>query len=83
MVGEVRFANAGSVGLPYEVDAAARCLWVADGRAELQRTPHDAAGAGRRMLGEPLADPEIDRATASDYSMVGPGMPRAPVNLPA
>jgi hypothetical protein len=32
---------------------------------------------------EPLADPEIDRATASDYSMIGPGMPRAPVNLPA
>jgi uncharacterized protein YhbP (UPF0306 family) len=22
-------------------------------------------------------------ATASDYSMIGPGMPRAPVNLPA
>jgi hypothetical protein len=48
--GEVRFVNAGSVGLPYEGDGAARWLWVADGRAEPQRTPYDAAGAGRRML---------------------------------
>ena len=49
-VGEVRFVNAGSVGLPYEGDGAARWLWVTDGRPELQRTPYDAAGAGRRML---------------------------------
>jgi hypothetical protein len=83
LVGEVRFLNAGSVGLPDEGDGAARWLWVADGRAELQRTPDDAAGARRRMLGEPLADLEIDRATASDYLMIGPGMPRAPVELSA
>ena len=50
LVGEVRFVNAGSVGLPYEGDGAAHWLWVADGRAEPQRTPYDAAGAGRRML---------------------------------
>ena len=50
LVGEVRFVNAGSVGLPYEGDGAARWLWVADGRPELQRTPYDAAAAGRRML---------------------------------
>ena len=31
MVGGVRFVNAGSVGLPYEGDGAARWLWVADG----------------------------------------------------
>jgi predicted phosphodiesterase len=50
MVGEVRFVNAGSVGLPYEGDGAARWLWLADGEPELRRTPYDAAAAGRRML---------------------------------
>ena len=49
-VGGVRFVNAGSVGLPYEGDGAARWLWVADGEPELRRTPYDAAAAGRRML---------------------------------
>ena len=37
VVGKVRFINAGSVGLPYEGDGAARWLWVADGVPEL---PH-------------------------------------------
>ncbi len=45
-VGAVRFVNAGSVGLPYEGDGAARWLWVRDGRPELCRTAYDAAGAG-------------------------------------
>ena len=49
-IGDVRVVNAGSVGLPYEGDAAARWLWVSDGRPELRRTPYDAAAAGRRML---------------------------------
>ena len=49
-VGEVRFVNAGSVGLPYEGDGAARWLWLADAEPELRRTPYDAAAAGRRML---------------------------------
>ena len=49
-VGDVRFINAGSVGLPYEGDGAARWLWLADGEPELRRTPYDAAAAGRRML---------------------------------
>ena len=49
-VGEVRFINAGSVGLPYEGDGAARWLWLEDGEPELRRTPYDAAAAGRRML---------------------------------
>jgi putative phosphoesterase len=50
MVGDVRFVNAGSVGLPYEGDGAARWLWVVDGDPGLRRTEYDAAGAGRRML---------------------------------
>ena len=46
----VRFVNAGSVGLPYEGDGAARWLWVADGEPALRQTAYDAAGAGARML---------------------------------
>jgi predicted phosphodiesterase len=49
-VGAIRFVNAGSVGLPYEGDGAARWLWVADGVPDLRRTEYDAAAAGRRML---------------------------------
>jgi predicted phosphodiesterase len=37
-VGAARFVNAGSVGLPYEGDGAARWLWVADGEPELRST---------------------------------------------
>ena len=50
VVGGVRFLNAGSVGLPYEGDGAARWLWVSDGVPELRRTAYDAAGTGSRML---------------------------------
>jgi predicted phosphodiesterase len=50
VVGAVRFVNAGSVGLPYEGDGAARWLWVADGAPDLRRTRYDAARAGARML---------------------------------
>ena len=46
----MRFLNAGSVGLPYEGDGAARWLWLDDGRPELRRTAYDAAAAGARML---------------------------------
>jgi predicted phosphodiesterase len=49
-VGEVRFVNAGSVGLPYEGDGAARWLWVGDGEPALRHTAYDAADAGARML---------------------------------
>ena len=49
-VGDVRFLNAGSVGMPYEGDGAARWLWVADGVPELRRTEYDSLAAGRRML---------------------------------
>jgi diadenosine tetraphosphatase ApaH/serine/threonine PP2A family protein phosphatase len=50
IVGSVRFVNAGSVGLPYEGDAAARWLWLADGLPELRHTGYDAGAAGARIL---------------------------------
>jgi putative phosphoesterase len=50
-VGGVRFVNAGSVGLPYEGDGAARWLRVVDGVPKLRITTYDAAAAGARMLG--------------------------------
>jgi predicted phosphodiesterase len=50
LIGDVRFVNAGSVGLPYEGDGAARWLWIADGEPELRQTAYDAAGAGARIL---------------------------------
>ena len=50
VVGSVRFINAGSVGLPYEGDGAARWLWVADGVPHLRHTTYDAALAGARIL---------------------------------
>lgn len=46
----VRFVNAGSVGLPYEGDGAARWLWVAGGVPDRRETSYDAAAAGTRML---------------------------------
>jgi predicted phosphodiesterase len=62
-VGRVRFVNAGSVGLPYEGDGAARWLWVADGEPELRSTAYDAAGAGRRILESGW--PDEDSTTAA------------------
>jgi predicted phosphodiesterase len=50
VVGDVRFVNAGSVGLPYEGDGAARWLLVVDGEPELRRTAYEAAAAGAHML---------------------------------
>jgi putative phosphoesterase len=50
VVGSVRFVNAGSVGLPYEGDPAARWALVSDGAPELRHTAYDGAAAGRRML---------------------------------
>ena len=49
MVNDVRFVNAGSVGLPYKGDGDARWLWIEDGVPHLRRTAYDAAAAGRRM----------------------------------
>jgi predicted phosphodiesterase len=39
IVGTIRFLNAGSVGLPYEGDGAARWLWVADGTPSCAAPP--------------------------------------------
>jgi len=50
LAGGVRFVNAGSVGLPYEGDPAARWAWISGGTPELRRTDYDGAAAGRRML---------------------------------
>jgi diadenosine tetraphosphatase ApaH/serine/threonine PP2A family protein phosphatase len=61
-VGDVRFVNAGSVGLPYEGDGAARWLWVSDGVPELRQTAYDAAAAGARMLAAGWPDERSVRA---------------------
>lgn len=61
-VGALRFLNAGSVGLPYEGDGAARWLWMADGRPELRHTAYDAARAGTRMLAAGWPDEDSVRA---------------------
>ena len=66
VVGDVRFINAGSVGLPYEGDGAARWLWVADGRPELRQTAYDAARAGARMLEAGWLDRESIAAALTD-----------------
>jgi predicted phosphodiesterase len=63
LVGDVRFVNAGSVGLPYEGDGAARWLWLADGVPELRQTDYDAAGAGERMLSAGWPDERSLRAS--------------------
>jgi predicted phosphodiesterase len=66
VVGHVRFVNAGSVGLPYEGDGAARWLWIADGVPELRRTEYDAAGAGARILAAGWPDERSTRAALID-----------------
>ena len=72
VVGDVRFVNAGSVGLPYEGDAAARWLWVADGEPHLRATPYDAAGVGARMLAAAWPD-----ARSVNAALVDPMEPSA------
>jgi predicted phosphodiesterase len=62
VVGDVRFVNAGSVGLPYEGDGAARWLWIEDGEPELRSTRYDAAAAGARILASGWPD---ERSTAA------------------
>jgi predicted phosphodiesterase len=49
-VGTTRFVNAGSVGLSYEGDGAARWVLVDDGEPQLMATPYDHAAAGARIL---------------------------------
>ena len=66
VVGDVRVVNAGSVGLPYEGDGAARWLWIADGVPELRRTEYDSAGAGARILAAGWPDERSTRAALID-----------------
>ena len=65
-VGAVRFVNAGSVGLPYEGDGAARWLWVEDGIPEKRTTRYDAAAAGARILAAGWPDERSVRAALID-----------------
>jgi putative phosphoesterase len=62
----VRFVNAGSVGLPYEGDGAARWLWIADGAPELRRTAYDAAATGARFLADGWPDERSVNAALID-----------------
>jgi predicted phosphodiesterase len=62
VVGRVRFVNAGSVGLPYEGDGAARWLWVEDGAPELRSTAYNAVATGERMLAAGWPDEQSIRA---------------------
>ena len=59
-VGGTRFINAGSVGLPYEGDGAARWLWVEDGVPGAPPDRLRRQAAGERMLA-PLARRTVDR----------------------
>ncbi len=62
-VGDVRFVNAGSVGLPYEGPPGdARWALITDGVPTLHRTAYDAPGAGRRMLDGGALDESIAAA---------------------
>lgn len=61
-----RFVNAGSVGLPYEGDGAARWLWIDNAVPELRHTAYDAAGAGTRFLANEWPDQESVRAALID-----------------
>lgn len=62
VVGDVRFVNAGSVGMPYEGDGAARWLLVEDGVPSAHTTSYDAAAVGARMLAAGWPDEESVRA---------------------
>jgi predicted phosphodiesterase len=66
VVGDLRFVNAGSVGLPYEGDGAAYWLWVDDGVPDLRHTAYDAARAGARMLEAGWPDERSIRAALVD-----------------
>lgn len=69
-VGDTRFVNGGSVGMPYEGDGAARWLWIEDGRPHLRQTEYAAAVAGERILA--AGWPDRDSITASLLDPVDP-----------
>jgi predicted phosphodiesterase len=62
----VRLVNAGSVGMPYEGDGAARWLVVEDGVPALCSTAYDAPAAGRRILASGWPDAESITAALID-----------------
>ncbi len=66
IVAGTRFINAGSVGLPYDGDGAARWLWIEDGVPELRTTAYDAASAGERFLADGWPDERSVRAALID-----------------
>jgi putative phosphoesterase len=63
-----RVVNAGSVGLPYEGDAAAFWLVLADGEPELRRTTYDVAAAVEALRAAGLT--ELDESL--EASLVKP-----------
>ena len=65
-VGNTRFVNAGSVGMPYEGDGAARWLWVQDGVPDLRQTRYDAQAAGTRILDAGWPDQDSINASLVD-----------------
>jgi diadenosine tetraphosphatase ApaH/serine/threonine PP2A family protein phosphatase len=66
LLGGKRVVNAGSVGLPYEGDAAAFWLMLADGEPELRRTSYDVAAALEQLRAAGLAelDESLDASLA-------------------
>jgi predicted phosphodiesterase len=66
MVGSTRFINAGSVGMPYEGDGAARWLWIEDRRPQLMSTTYDCAAAGMRALTAGWPDRDSIEAALTD-----------------
>jgi predicted phosphodiesterase len=76
VVGSVRFVNAGSVGLPYEGDPAARWAWISDGAPVLHSTAYDGPGAGRRMLAAGWPDQR-----SIDAALIDPVDPMAVTKL--
>jgi predicted phosphodiesterase len=65
-VGTRRFVNAGSVGLSYEGDGAARWLVVDDGEPQLMSTTYDHAAAGQQMLEAGWPDRDSVAAAMTD-----------------
>ncbi|MFZ0386989.1 MAG: metallophosphoesterase family protein, partial [Solirubrobacteraceae bacterium] len=64
--GVSRLVNAGSVGMPYEGDGAARWLWIEDGEPDLRSTGYDGVTAGERILAAGWPDRESITASLID-----------------
>jgi predicted phosphodiesterase len=65
-LGVFRLVNAGSVGMPYEGDGAARWLWIEDGEPVLHNTEYDSVAAGERILAAGWPDQESITASLID-----------------